>query len=118
MSKPWALERTQQCAKCPWRVDTNPFDIPDNYSLEKHTKLDRTIAKGSVFEQLAQPTLRVMSCHEELETPCIGWLMNQLGPGNNIRLRILIRDCINFDAVKLIGAQHKRFEDTLPENKI
>ncbi|SFC84355.1 hypothetical protein SAMN05428997_112101 [Bosea sp. CRIB-10] len=40
--------------------------------------------------------------------------MNQLGPGNNIPLRLQVRDCENIGAVMLDGLQHERFEDTLP----
>ncbi len=45
---------------------------------------------------------------------CLGWLMNQLGPGNNIGLRLSLLDCENLDKVKLVGEQHECFEDTLP----
>lgn len=28
-----------QCAKCPWKVTTDPFDIPDGYCPTKHAAL-------------------------------------------------------------------------------
>jgi hypothetical protein len=28
-SEKFKLKRTTQCAKCPWKVSTNPYDIPD-----------------------------------------------------------------------------------------
>lgn len=43
-----------------------------------------------------------------------GGLINQLGPGNNIGLRIRMISCDNRDRIKVVGDQHKRFEDTLP----
>lgn len=107
----WRLKKTTQCAKCPWRVDVNPHEIPNGYSVEKHRALDGTIAReGDNF--LGE--LRVMACHETHDTHCIGWLANQVGPGNNIGLRIRLMSCENARAIKLSGEQHERFEDTLP----
>lgn len=57
-----------------------------------------------------------MACHESpvgKETYCVGWLMNQLGPGNNIPLRIQMMK-YDLSGVELHGEQHKTFEDTLP----
>jgi len=45
---------------------------------------------------------------------CVGWLMNQLGPGNNIPLRLSVLSCENLKQVRLVGEQHETFEDTLP----
>lgn len=109
----WRLKRTTQCAKCPWRVDVNPHDIPNGYSVEKHCALDGTIAKPGDFD-FGGP-LRVMACHETHDAHCIGWLVNQVGPGNNIGLRISLMSCENARDIKLQGEQHERFEDTLPE---
>ena len=106
------LGRETQCAKCPWKVATNPHDIPNGYQVKKHRKLKRTIAEpGSLC-----PNPHVMACHESLggqEDYCIGWLFNQLGPGNNIGLRMKM---LNYDLknVRTVGEQHQRFEDTLP----
>ncbi len=61
-----------------------------------------------------------MACHEHPpgdEAHCVGWLMNQLGPGNNIPLRLKVRSCENIDAVTLDGPQHERFVDTLPKTR-
>jgi hypothetical protein len=115
-------------------VSTDPYQIPNGYDPEKHRKLEDTIAKGDdisglmeyltrgkgdgipgLVEYLTRGKLRLMACHEEHETPCIGWLWNQLGPGNNIALRIKAHHCTNLGAVKVIGPQHERFEDTLPK---
>lgn len=115
----WKLKRTKQCAKCPWRVDVDPHDIPDGYCETKHAALARTIAEpddiGAAVAMLSgrQP-LHIMACHETREAHCVGWLANQMGPGNNIALRISLRDCENLDKLKLVGEQHERFEDTLP----
>jgi hypothetical protein len=110
------LSRTRQCDKCPWKVSTDPHDIPHGYSEDKHRALKATIAEpGSL--NLGAP-LMVMACHEHpqsKEVYCLGWLMNQLGPGNNIALRLALSDRENLAEVKLIGKQHKRFEDTLPK---
>lgn len=109
----WSLKRTKQCAKCPWRKDVDPHDIPNGYCEVKHANLKSTIAEpGSL------PTggpMHVMACHETHDAHCVGWLANQLGPGNNIGLRLMVRSCDNIKDVKLAGEQHETFEDTLPQ---
>jgi hypothetical protein len=119
LDQPFALKRTKQCAKCPWKKSTNPHDIPNGYDPVKHANLKRTIATDdglkSVLNFLNKEPLRCMACHEEHDTHCLGWLMHQLGRGNNIHLRIAMMKCTNLDKVKLVGPQHERFEDTLPD---
>lgn len=114
MMERWKLKRLRQCAKCPWKVTTNPHDIPRGYCEVKHAALANTIAEPGVL-----PTdlsgLKAMACHETHDAHCIGWLENQLGPGNNIPLRIKMMSCDNYMHVQLDGEQHERFEDTLPK---
>lgn len=111
--------RKTQCKACPWKVSTVPTaDIPGGYCETKHAALDRTIAgKLPVEQQLVADTLRIMACHESTnqgEYPCVGWLVNQLGPGNNILLRLSARDG-RFSDLRTVGPQHPTFEDTLPK---
>lgn len=105
----------KQCRKCPWRIDVNSRDIPHGYCEKRHAALVSTIAEPGA---LPSNTLRIMACHETpigRELPCVGWLMNQLGPGNNIGVRLAVmRGRIDAD-VQLIGEQHARLEDTLPK---
>jgi hypothetical protein len=119
VSKEFKLKRTQQCEKCPWKVTTDPNEIPRGYDPAKHANLKGTIAQGGAVEQvceyLNQKPIRIMACHEEHDAHCIGWLMHQLGRGNNLRLRILMSDCTNLGDVKLDGEQHQEFENTLPD---
>lgn len=109
----------KQCAKCPWKVSTNPHDIPNGYCPAKHAKLKGTIAEQGEYN-LAGSSIRVMACHESVEgkdLPCVGWLHHQLGVGNNIGLRLA---CMakKIDAnVETVGPQHQRFEDTLPDDE-
>ncbi len=107
----------KQCSKCPWRVDVDPNDIPDGYCVKKHRRLDSTIAKeGQLNITLAR--LHIMACHETKlgkELPCVGWLAHQLGPGNNIGLRLAVRSGRISADFELVGEQHERFEDTLPK---
>jgi hypothetical protein len=114
MSAEWKLKRTAQCAKCPWRKDVDPHDIPNGYCETKHQGLAKTIAKGDPLEQLRGSVQHVMACHEMDDAHCVGWLANQLGPGNNIVLRLQMRTCTNANKLRLVGEQHERFEDTLP----
>jgi hypothetical protein len=112
----FTLSRTRQCKKCPWRVSTNPHDIPDGYCELKHKNLKSTIATPG--EIRFDKKLDVMACHEsEPGKPdyCVGWLHNQLGVGNNIGLRLQMMRCDNVGDIKVFAKQHQRFEDTLPK---
>lgn len=104
----------RQCAKCPWRVDVDPHDIPNGYCETKHAALKETIAIPELFQV---GPVRTMACHETKvgkETTCVGWLVNQLGPGNNIGLRLAVMSGRIDANVRTVGEQHARFEDTLP----
>ena len=112
----WKLKRTAQCAKCPWRKDVDPRKIPNGYSEDQHCALDRTIARPGDISGIAGP-LVVMACHEAEAAHCVGWLVNQLGVGNNISLRLQMRDCSNVDRIRIVGPQHRTFRDTLPKRR-
>ncbi len=109
---PWKLKRTRQCEKCPWRKDADPHEIPNGYTVERHRALKRTIARGISLD-LSKP-LQFMACHELHEAHCVGWLVHQVDPGNNIPLRIKMMSCENGRKIRLRGPQHETFEDTLP----
>jgi hypothetical protein len=106
----------RQCAKCPWKVGVDPRDIPGGYCETKHAGLAGTIA-GGAGQATPFTGLRIMACHETplgAEKPCVGWLVNQLGVGNNLALRLRAATG-DIDAnVETDGEQHERFEDTLP----
>ena len=106
----WNLKRTTQCEKCPWRVDVDPHDIPNGYCELKHAALSKTIAQPGDFRGSGS----AMACHETHDAHCIGWLMNQIGSGNNIGLRIRMISCENAGKIRLKGEQHLTFEETLP----
>lgn len=111
------LKRVKQCAKCPWKKRVNPHDIPNGYDIEKHKELISTIADpDDAFSTLGN-TLRVMACHETADAHCVGWLHNQLGPGNNIGLRLKMRNCENISKLQVVGEQHESFGETLPVAK-
>lgn len=111
----WSLKRTAQCAKCPWIVGADPHDIPRGYCETRHAALAKTIAQdGALASVLGGADLHVMACHEADDAHCVGWLMNQLGPGNNIAMRMRVRTCDNIGKVRLRGEQHQTFEGTLP----
>ena len=110
----WKLKRVKQCAKCPWRKDVNPHEIPNGYSAEKHAALASTIARPGGLSGLFSQELRIMACHETHDAHCVGWLVHQMGPGNNIMLRLRLLDCENLDKVRTVGPQWEGFEQTLP----
>ena len=102
-----------QCAKCPWKTSTDPETIPHGYSRQLHETLKRTIAEGPVESLFREP--RKMACHESpvgAERACTGWLANQLGPGNNITVRMEYMDGL-YGEIVLDGDQHETFEETL-----
>lgn len=109
----WKLKRTAQCAKCPWRKDVDPHDIPNGYCETKHRALADTIAIEGDLSTLFGP-LRMMACHELEDAPCVGWVANQAGPGNNLGLRLRLHSCENVDRIRLVGEQHETFETPLP----
>jgi hypothetical protein len=106
----------RQCKKCPWKVGVDPRTIPDGYSETRHAALAETCQSG--LASFVGP-MKAMACHEYppgAEKPCVGWLVNQLGPGNNIALRMAVR-AGRIDAdVKTVGPQHPTFDDTLPRS--
>lgn len=111
--------RTKQCEACPWRKDVKASrDIPNGYCVDKHKALESTLAEPDPLAQLHRAMGRglvVMACHESPvghEDMCVGWLVHQLGPGNNLALRMLGLDR-RFDKLETFGEQHERFEDTL-----
>lgn len=109
----------RQCKQRPWKVGSDPYDIPGEYDVEKHRNLRDTIARPGDLRDLGGG-IRMMACHETSvgkELPCVGWLAHQLGPGNNINLRLSV--CFGrVDAnVETVGEQHQRFEDTLPRRR-
>lgn len=107
----------RQCEKCPWKKGVDPRGIPDGYSEDSHRALQSTIAKAG---HLSLEPLVMMACHESprgRELPCVGWLSQQLGEGNNLALRFLvISGCVSAD-IETVGPQHECFEDTLPKRR-
>jgi hypothetical protein len=112
-----ARTTVKQCKTCPWRVGVDPVrDIPNGYSVALHEGLRDTIAEPGA---LRPGSGRVMACHYSkvgAETPCAGWLSNQLGPGNNIGVRLAVMTG-QMPAPEVDGPQHETFDDTLPKRK-
>jgi hypothetical protein len=111
--------KQKQCKKCPWKISTNPHDIPNGYCEAQHAALASTIAGGSVEEQLARNALEIhlMACHESpvgRERVCVGWLHQQLTMGNNVALRLRVLWGSISGAYTLDGEQHETLEETLP----
>lgn len=107
-------DTVKQCKTCPWRVGVDPdCDIPGGYSRKLHAGLANTIAEPGC---LRPNLLHAMACHYSpvgKERACAGWLSHQLGPGNNIALRLQVM-AGRMPAPEVDGVQHERFEDTLP----
>jgi len=111
--KEWNLKITKQCKNCPWRKDSDPYLIP-GYDRDMHANLKSTIS-DHLFDQT-----KTMSCHKtktDDRAMCVGWLVNQLGPGNNIPLRFSMQNCSNSNEIEVYGEQHEHFRDTIPDKK-
>lgn len=109
-------EKLQQCKSCPWRVDCVPdADIP-GYSRELHEGLRDTIRDGlESIPGIGANCSRAMACHyskEGEEHACAGWIYNQLGPGNNIGVRLAVA-AGRLPVPEIDGPQHDTFEETL-----
>lgn len=111
------MKEVVQCKSCPWRVDCVPDkDIP-RYKEALHHSLAKTIQSG--LESMSCSTRHIMACHYSKpgeEIHCAGWLHNQLGPGNNIGVRLSVMSG-SMPVPVVDGKQHERFEDTLPKKK-
>ena len=81
----------------------------------KHAGLKTTIAEPGAT---STGTLLLMACHETKpgsELPCVGWMHNQLGQGNNIALRLAVINGRVSGDIAIVGKQHATLEDTLPK---
>lgn len=100
--------RTRQCAACPWKKNTVPHrDIP-NYRPEMHAALTSTSSEGVS----SLDGFLMMACHETYapeQQACVGWLSNQLGPGNNMGLRLAVMGKLK-EPLLLAGSQHESVE--------
>lgn len=112
------MKPRKQCAKCPWKTSTDPFDIPNGYCPLKHGDLKSTIAEPGSLAGLTSNERLMMACHETggntLQLPCVGWLAHQLGEGNNIAIRMAVIHKQVDGNIETVGPQHKTLEDTLP----
>ena len=102
-----------QCAKCPWKRDVDPHTIPNGYNAARHAALASTLRTGP--ESLRGGS--IMACHETpvgKELPCVGWLINRLGPGNDMGLRLALLTGRVDGNVRTVGPQHETFAGTLP----
>jgi hypothetical protein len=109
----------KQCRTCPWRADADPHAIP-NYQERLHRSLGGTIADPGNARGLGG-ALRIMACHYSpagAEVPCVGWLVNQLGTGNNLPLRLAVITGRIDGNVEIDGGQHATLEATFPKTKI
>lgn len=100
-----------QCKTCPWKRDADVRAIP-GYSRKMHEGLACTIAEPGAIHDGA----RIMACHYSTEAApiaCVGWIANQLGPGNNIRLRLMVVAGTIDGNVKTVGPQKMSFGETL-----
>ena len=107
-----------QCATCPWKVETVPDkDIPNGYHVDLHASLRCTIQSG--LDSLFRSSRTAMACHYSKrgeEFVCAGWLHHQLGVGNNIGVRLMVATG-KLPVPAVDGEQHESFEATLPSPK-
>ena len=104
----------KQCVTCPWRADVDPWNMPGGHGYVLPEMLSSHTPSG--MESLATPVLRVATCHEAAiakKLPCVGWLVHQLGPGNNFAVRLaVLRGSIDAN-VRTLGKQRDLPEEIL-----
>lgn len=107
----------KQCKSCPWKVSASTAEIP-GYDRAKHEKLRPITNRGETPVFPTGRGVEVMACHlsrEGADVPCAGWLSHQLGPGNNIPLRLMVRRRPEWFPLELDGEQREDFEETFAE---
>lgn len=78
----------KQCASCPWKRSVNPDSLPGGYGHVDREAVARASIGDTVSLRREAPR---MGCHVVRPgpvLPCVGWLVQQLGPGNNLALRM------------------------------
>lgn len=103
----------KQCKRCPWKVSTGK-NIPNGFAEDARERLQRMTAVPGSLER----TERMMQCHEtpnEEPLPCVGWLVHQLGSGNNLRLRMAVISGQIDPNVETVGPQHSHPENVVPK---
>lgn len=103
----------KQCLGCPWRLANDPADIPDGFKPTTHARLGRMSDRER--DNPISKTLTMMACHAlKVQKPCVGWLANQLGEGNNLPLRVAVAFGQIDGNVQTVGPQRERYEDVVP----
>lgn len=106
------LIRTKQCDSCPWKKGIMPEDITQGFDLEYYQGVrEQFQASGleSIHKQHKQ-----MACHmhpDSNPTPCVGWLINQAGIGNNLFIRLQLMQVENSCDLQVDGEQHNSILD-------
>lgn len=104
----------RQCKKCPWKKSTGK-NIPNGFREDAAELLRRQTSSTSL--RPCDP-LEVQQCHEtsdEAPLPCVGWLVHQLGVGQNFSLRLRVISGDVGANVSTVGPQHRRPEDVVPK---
>ncbi len=79
----------KQCASCPWKRSVDPDRLPGSYG---HVDRDAVATHSAEGTRSLRRDTPGMGCHVKRNAglPCVGWLVQQLGPGNNIAMRIAV----------------------------
>lgn len=109
------LKRTKQCANCPWKKSTKHEDIDrrEGFDVEYYKSVRDDFVSRPGFIGMSQDHDN-MGCHkhpDEDDVPCIGWLAHEVGPGNNIGLRLWLTQFENSWDIETVGEQHKSIYD-------
>lgn len=95
----------KQCASCPWKTSIDPDALPGKYGHVRRDAVARASASGTRSLRTDTPG---MGCHVKRPgpvLPCVGWLVQQLGPGNNIGLRMQVAAGLVDGNVETVGPQ-------------
>lgn len=94
-----------QCASCPWKLSINPDALPANYGHVDRDAVVRASAEPGSFRRPEGPPIGCHVVRPGPVLPCVGWLVQQLGPGNNLALRMKVIAGVVDDTVETVGPQ-------------
>ena len=103
--------RKKQCPNCPWKVSTTA--IPGGSCPNKDEKLDGFRQSGQSFGG----SLQMMQCHDTQDDEpkaCTGWVIHELGPGNNMGLRLKAL-AGGFEDLETVGPQRRSIHGVVYE---
>lgn len=105
------FDHPKQCGNCPWKKSTKLEDIDckEGFDMDYYESVRDDYVACHDFDR----SHKNMGCHKfpNDSQPCIGWLLHEAGPGNNIGIRLMLSCVDNANELETFGPQHKSIKD-------